>query len=85
MPEPFTEELQYPAACHMSVITDGREGMETSLRAALVSYTVTSAPTAGKASGKYAAWRVSVTVGSRDELHALDGALRALPGVRMIL
>ena len=79
------EELQYPAECHLSVITDGREGMETSLRAALSPYTVTAGLTAGKASGKYTAWRVSVTVNSRDELHAVDAAVRNIPGVRMVL
>ena len=78
-------ELKFPAECHLSVVTDGREGTEAALRAALVPYAVTSAPAAGKASGKYTAWRVSVSVASRDELHALDRALRALPGVRMVL
>jgi len=77
--------VEYPAECHLSVITDGREGMEAALGAALSPYMVTAGLTAGKASGKYVAWRVSVTVGSRDELHAVDNAVRCIAGVRMVL
>jgi len=84
MTEPSPEPT-YPAECHLSVITDGREDMEAALRAALAPYAVTAGPTPGKASGKYASWRVSVTVTSRDALHALDHAIRSLPGVRMVL
>jgi len=77
--------LEYPAECHLSVITDGREGMEAAIRAALSPYAVTAGLTAGKASGKYTAWRVSVRVDSREELHAVDAAVRSIPGVRMVL
>ena len=79
------KELQYPAECHLSVITDGREGMEAAIKAALSPYAVTVGLTAGKASGKYTAWRTSVRVDSRDELHAVDNAVRNIPGVRMVL
>ena len=78
----------YPADCHLSIIVDGRDGMEQVLRETLKPFNVISALAPGpqaQNAGRYRAWRVSVKVDTSEELHAVDAALRAIPGVRMIL
>lgn len=77
----------YPAVCHLSVVAEAREGIAAAVAAALEGFSVVSplAAGGGTPSGRHSALRVSVSVGSREELDALDRALRAVPGVRMVL
>ena len=82
-----TPSPTYPADCHLSIIVEKREGIEQTLHEVLKPFKIVSPLTPGTQtpSGHYNAWRVTVEVGSTEELHAVDKAIRAVPGVRMIL
>ena len=87
IPDPGDLPSPYPAVCHLSIIAEPRAALREALAAALAGHALASPlhEGGGTPSGRHCALRVSVRVGSRDELDALDRSLRAVPGVRMIL
>jgi putative lipoic acid-binding regulatory protein len=77
----------YPAECHFRIIGEAGADPSAALAALLEGYEVTSPLGAGNRSrsGRYQAFEVSARVGSREEMEALDRAIRAVPGVKMLL
>lgn len=77
----------YPADFHFSIVAtqpfDNLEALETVLK----DHHVTSplAPGLSSDKGSYITWRVTVHLESRDALESLTAALRAVPGVKMLL
>lgn len=87
-PQVQSQEVAYPALFHFRVIVEASVAeVPAALRVALAAYTVAAPLTASRASsgGRYQAYSVSVEIRSRDELHAFDAAIKAVPGVRMLL
>jgi len=85
--DPALPSSLYPAECHVSIIGDTREGLEQALAEVLKNYKIISPLSAGHhvPNKKYRSWRASVEVASSEELHAVDAALRAVPGVKMLV
>ena len=77
----------YPAECHFRIIVTETFAGEAALQAVLAGYTVTAPLAASRASqqGRFRSFGVSVRVGGREELVRLDGALRAVEGVKLLL
>lgn len=77
----------YPAVYHFRVIVGRQPEVEVELRRVLEAYDVTSplAEAAQSRTGRYRSLQVAVRVVSRDELVRVDGAMRAVAGVRLIL
>ena len=81
------QTVAYPAEFHFRIITEANVAVEDTLGAMLAAYRVTAPLTGSRASsaGRYHAYSVSVEMQSQAELHAFDGALKQVPGVRMVL
>ncbi len=79
--------VAYPAEFHFRIIVEADAAAETALGLFLAAYHVTAPLTASKVStaGRYQAYSVSVEIQSQAELHAFDGAVKRVPGVRMLL
>ena len=86
--KPANESDVYPAVHHFSVICDAAAGdIESALQALLSSYDVVSPLSRGRQSsgGKYQVLKLSVRFQGRVEHIAFDTAVKALPGVRILL
>ena len=85
--DPTIPPTLYPAEFHVSIIGDMREGLEQALADVLKNYKVITPLYAGihAPNKKYHSWRTTVEVATSEELHALDAALRAVPGVKMLV
>ncbi len=81
------QEVAYPAEFHFRIIVEAQSSAEDALKALLAVYRVTVplASSQASATGRYQAFSVSVTMRSRDEMHAFDAAVKQVPGVRMLL
>lgn len=77
----------YPAEHHFRIVVAEPFAGDDALRQVLAGYAVSAPLAAGGISrqGRYRTLAVSVRVASREELVQLDQALRAVPGVRMLL
>lgn len=84
---PSAQEQVYPAVFHFRILTESESTAETSLAAAVAAYQVTVplAFSQGSSGGRYHAFSVSVNIRSREEMQALDAAIKLVPGVRMVL
>lgn len=80
-------EVKYPARFHHRVIVEDGRCDICALEAALAPFKVVEAlrPTNRSAAGSYRGYSVAVEVASCEQLHQLDCALKAVPGVRMVL
>ncbi len=80
-------EAVYPAEFHFRILTEAESAAEAALGAALAPYRVTVplAFSRGSSGGRYRAYSVSVQIVSREELQALEAAVKRVPGVRMVL
>lgn len=80
-------EVVYPSEFHFRIIVEAKTADETVLSSAIARYRVTAPLSASRQSsaGRYLAYSLSVRVESRDELNALDAAIKSVPGVRMVL
>ena len=87
LPQTAPDELTYPAEFHFRIIAEAQSCAETALKALVAAYRVTAplATSQASATGRYQAFSVSVTMRSRDEMHAFDAAVKQVPGVRMLL
>ncbi len=81
------KEVQYPVEVHHRLIIVRDEYNEDRLRAAIAPYNITASLEQSNESkgGKYISFGFSAMINSRDELYALDAALRAVPGMKMVL
>jgi putative lipoic acid-binding regulatory protein len=81
------QTVAYPAEFHFRIITEADVAVEATLGVMLAAYRVTAPLASSRAStaGRYHAYSVSVEIQSQAELHAFDGALKQVPGVRMVL
>ncbi len=81
------KEVKYPVDVHHRLIVLRDEYDEGRLRAALAPYKITADLEQSNESkgGKYISFGFSAMINSRDELYALDSALRAVPGMKMVL
>lgn len=85
---PVAESGVYPATLHFSVVADAAaDGVEAALLAVAASHELVSPLARGgrSAGGKYRVFRLSVRFRGRSEHVAFDGAVRAVPGVRVVL
>ena len=85
--KPAEEKDVYPAVQNFRIITDAAVISESALKAALSGYDVVSPLAKGRASsaGKYIVYEVSVRLTSRAEHFAVDGAIKAVSGVKILL
>ena len=81
------EELSFPLACHFKVIGERRDRLRDDILQALDTQNINADVTQGNQSGKgtYVTYNFSVEVYSKEQMNAIDGALRAIPGVKMVL
>ena len=77
----------YPAEVHFRIVVEGRFAGEAALEAVLAAYAVTAplAAASRSSTGRFRSLQVSVCVQGLEELTALDRALRAVEGVRLLL
>jgi putative lipoic acid-binding regulatory protein len=77
----------YPAVHHVGIVVEAAFADRGALEAALAGVEVVAPLHDGRASrtGRYRTLRVSIRVGSRAELEALDRNLRAITGVKLLL
>ena len=85
--KPADEGDVYPAVHNFRVITDAAMDAERAIMEALEAYEVVSPLARGRTSsgGKYLVFHFSARLSTRAEHHALDAAVKALPGVRILL
>lgn len=86
--QPANEADVYPAIHHFRVIADGAaDDVEASLVALLAAYELTAPLTRGRQSsgGKYQVFQLSVRFPGRVEHLAFHAAVKAVPGVRILL
>ena len=85
--KPADEGDVYPAVHSFRVITDAAIDAERAIVEALEAYEVVSPLARGRTSsgGKYLVFHFSARLSTRAEHHALDAAVKALPGVRILL
>ncbi len=83
----FNEPAVYPAIHHVGIVVEESFAALSTLEAVLAGVEVVTPLHDGRASqtGKYRTMRVSIRVGSRAELDALDRDLRAITGVKLLL
>ncbi|HRR34024.1 MAG TPA: DUF493 family protein [Kiritimatiellia bacterium] len=84
---PVGQQVEYPATFHFRVSAEASACSEPHIAAVLTAYQVVESLSASRASslGRYHAFSVSVLLQTQEELHALDAALKRVPGVRMVL
>ena len=85
---PFGDsELKFPLICTYKVIAEDHEGMQVNLEKALREIGILNPPITGNHSkqGRYITFNVEITVNSLEYMNRVDAALRAVPGVRMVL
>lgn len=77
----------YPAECHFRIIAEAGVDPSAALTVLLEDYQVTAPLVAGNSSctGKYRTFELSVLLQSREEMDTLDGAIRSVQGVRILL
>ena len=87
MSQLFNEPAVYPAVHHVGIVVEEAFAALGTLEAVLAGVEVVTPLHDGRAShtGKYRTMRVSIRVGSRAELDALDRDLRAITGVKLLL
>lgn len=82
-------EAVYPSEFHFRIIVDAQQADACAplLEEAAASYRVTAplAVSRHSSAGRYLAYSLSVRLESRDELEALDAAIKRVPGVRLLL
>lgn len=80
-------EVVYPAEFHFRIIVEAQLAVKSRLGSVVAGYSVTSPLTSSRQSsaGRYQAYSLSVLIKSREELNALDAAIKQVPGVRMVL
>jgi putative lipoic acid-binding regulatory protein len=80
-------EKLYPVECHFRIIVEQAFAKEDDLKQILSASEVTAplAPGSVSSGGKYRSLQVGVRVHGREEMDRLDRAIRAVPGVRMLL
>ena len=85
--KPADEGDVYPAVHNFRVITDAAMDAERAIMEALEAYEVVSPLARGRTSsgGKYLVFHFSARLSTRAEHHALDAAVKALPGVRILI
>jgi putative lipoic acid-binding regulatory protein len=83
----FNEPAVYPAIHHVGIVVEEPFAALVTLEAVLAGVEIVAPLHDGRAShtGKYRTMRVSIRVGSRAELDALDRNLRAVAGVKLLL
>ncbi len=83
----FNESAVYPAIHHIGIVVEESFAALGTLEGVLAGVEVVTPLHDGRAShtGKYRTMRVSIRVGSRAELDALDRDLRAVTGVKLLL
>lgn len=84
---PEQREALFPAQCHIKIIARDEPTMQRRLLQALQSVGVTQPPLPGNrsAAGTYITYNLSIEVQTYTEMQAIDGALRGVEGVRLVL
>ncbi len=83
---PPIEEL-FPATCHFRVIGENRHALFMRLEQALAALGFGDVLEVGQVSsgGRYRSFGASIHVDNRAQMRRIDGALREVRGVRMVL
>jgi len=87
VPASVPQAVVYPAQFHFRIITEAVGFNEARLVAAMAPYQVTVPLAVSRSStaGRYRAYSLSVEIRNQAELREIDGALKRVPGVRMVL
>lgn len=85
--KPADEKDVYPATHNFRIITEAALIDESHLAASVAPYNVTAPLAKGRSSsaGKYIVYEISVHLSSRNEHFALDAAIKAVRGVKVLL
>lgn len=81
------ENLRFPLTCQYRVIAEKRDGMHFVIETVLMGQGVTAPLRHSRESekGRYQSFEVEIIVKSLEEMNAIDAALRAIEGVKMVL
>lgn len=82
------EKIKFPVQCHFKVIADGpSDEMKKAISEALAALDI-AVPVSGgnkSSSGRYITYNITIHVQSKEEMLRIDGSLRTISGVRMVL
>jgi putative lipoic acid-binding regulatory protein len=81
-------ELEFPTECHFKVIAVDLEGVHKSLNNCLIRLDLSDhafQPSNKSRNGKYISYETSIIVESHAQMNAIDAALKAVEGVKMVL
>ena len=81
------EEINFPVNCHFKVITEDIQNMAFVIETVLMELKVDAPVVEGNKStgGKYVTFNVTVRVSFKEEMNAIDAALRNIKGVKMVM
>lgn len=84
---PADEKDVYPAVHSFRAIAEAEADVEAALLAALEPFEVVSPLARGRSSsgGKYQVFHFSARLDTRARHHALDAAVKSVPGIRILL
>jgi len=84
---PESAVIDYPAEFHFRIICDGSPNVVAMIKDVAEGYTVTQKLDSSRSSaaGKYHSYSISIVFSSRSEMSRFDLAVKALPGVRLLL
>lgn len=86
--DPFKgKKLEFPVHCHFKIITDDRAGIKEDLEKALLRVGVQSPLKAGNksAKGTYITFNLDLLINSQVHMDEIDGAIRQVSGVKMVM
>ena len=80
-------ELEFPVMCHVKVIAEKNENMQSLIESELCSMALKAEVTAGNSSaeGKYVTYNFSFMADSKERMTKVDQQVRAIKGVKMVL
>ena len=86
-PDDTSEQMKYPAEFHFRVICEAAFDISGDIHAAAAGHKITRsfAESNNSRSGKYRSFSISVVFKERAEMVRFDQAVKAIPGVRILL
>ncbi len=80
-------EIEFPVLCHVKVITEKREGMQTAIENILNKLELSVKVVLGNSSatGKYLTYNFSFMADSKEIMNQVDTEIRDIDGVKMVM
>ncbi|MCB9800224.1 MAG: DUF493 domain-containing protein [Candidatus Omnitrophica bacterium] len=87
MEEPFDQELQFPLVCNYRIIAEDLSGIDFVIETVLMEMGIRVPVQKGNQSsqGRYLTFHADIEVDSKEMMTRIDGELRAINGVKMVL